>query len=41
MGSKFKGHKARSIAEQGCIAFLLGWLITIIAFGLLLNSWLF
>ncbi|MDA7925639.1 hypothetical protein N9061_02280 [bacterium] len=41
MGSRNKKQKIRTIAEQGCMAFILGWLVSIIAFGFLINSWLY
>jgi hypothetical protein len=41
MGSKNKKHIVRTIEEQGCMAFILGWLVAIIAYGFLLNSWLY
>jgi hypothetical protein len=40
MNSQNKQRRVRTIAEQGCMPFLLGWLVAIIAFGFLINSWL-
>jgi hypothetical protein len=40
MNSQNKKRRDRTISEQGCMAFLLGWLVAIIAFGFLINSWL-